>query len=304
MAIDDATVKKNWTAGTFGSAQDTRVAHLLRKVVYSPLTMLECIPAFRKWRAPFLLDVEADGYALFERTQGLHGGSMESSIPIIRKWCRSISRSRVLILACGQGREISRWKKEGVGSIVGQELLDFSKDWRPMIDQNTSLVRSYIEQIPFKDQTFDIVFTRAVLEHLSRFEDCVREMYRVMRTDGLIWADFGPLWYTYGGPHDPNITYEQVTLSDDALAARFTPGSEGELYWLNGMFSRLRLSEYREILSKYFNIRRWHVGISGPGMRYRRAHPETWTKLCRLQSEADLLLWAVYFLGAKRSDVK
>lgn len=300
MENQTAAIKKSWIGGRFGSAEDNCFVHILRKAAYSPLILLEKLPAFRKWRAPFLKQVEADGYALFERTQGLHGGSIESAISIIRQWSRPLSTLRVLSLACGQGRELSRWKKENARYVVGQDFLDFSRDWEPLIDDKTAAVRSEIEQLPFYDDAFDVVFTKAVFEHLGRFEICIREIHRVMRADALIWADFGPLWYTYGGPHDNNIAYEQVILGDAELAGRFSHGSEGELYWLNGMFSRLRVSEYRAILSKYFEIRRWHVGISGSGMRYRRENPDEWKKLCQRESEADLLVWAVYFLGAKK----
>jgi len=274
--------------------------HHIRKVVYSPLIALERIPAFRKWFAPFLTDVVADRYALFERTQGLHGGSIESAISFLRQHShRRFEDCKLLILGCGQAREIERWMKERVGYIVGQEYLDFSSDWKRLPGMNQAMVRSDIEHLPLSEGSVDLVFAKAVFEHLGNFKACIKEIHRAMRAGALIWADFGPLWYTYGGPHDDNIGYEQVILTDVELSKRFRPGSEGELYWKNGMFSRLRLSEYRSTLEKYFVMRQWGIGISTAGLRFKKAHPERWRDLCRTESEADLLVWAVYFLGQK-----
>jgi hypothetical protein len=275
--------------------------HMIRRVVYSPLIALEQIPAFRNWFAPFLADVIADRYALFERSQGLHGGSIESAISFLRTHGhRRFEDCRLLILGCGQGREIDRWMKERVGYIVGQEYLDFSSDWKGLSGTNQAVVRSNIEALPFPECTFDLVFAKAVFEHLGSFETCIREIHRTMRAGALIWADFGPLWYTYGGPHDDNIGYEQVVLSDAELSTRFRPGGEGDLYWRNGMFSRLRVGEYRSVLERYFEIRHWGIGISTRGLRFKKANPDRWRELCRKESEADLLVWAVYFLGQKR----
>lgn len=299
MSCQTQSVKQWSGGGTFGSVGNNRLTHVIRKIAYSPLLAMERIPSFRNWRAPFLKTVNANHYALFERTQGLHGASIDSAILFIRRCGQRLEHSRLLILGCGQGREIDRWMKEKVGYVVGQEYLDFSSDWKQLSGKNRAVVRSDIEALPFPDGTFDLVFSKAVFEHLGRFEACIAEVCRTMRSGGAIWADFGPLWYTFGGPHEEAIGYDQVLLSDTEIATRFRPGSEAELYWHNGMFSRLRVSEYRSILEKYFAIRHWGIGISSRGLRFKKAYPERWRELCRRQSEADLLIWAVYFLGEK-----
>lgn len=43
--------------------------------------------------------------------------------------------------------------------------------------------------IPFADETFDAIVIQAVLEHVVHPEQCVAEMHRVLKTDGLIYCE-------------------------------------------------------------------------------------------------------------------
>jgi SAM-dependent methyltransferase len=79
------------------------------------------------------------------------------------------------------------------------------------------VVEEFSERLPFADQTFDVVFARAVLHHMRDLELAVCEMYRVLRPGGVIVAarehviskesDLGkfldrhPLHHLYGGEH-------------------------------------------------------------------------------------------------------
>lgn len=43
--------------------------------------------------------------------------------------------------------------------------------------------------IPFKEETFDCVIVQAVLEHVVDPQRCVKEIYRVLRPDGYVYAE-------------------------------------------------------------------------------------------------------------------
>lgn len=90
--------------------------------------------------------------------------------------------------------------------------------------------------IPFEDDSFDAVFSQAMLEHLQRPEDALKEMHRVLRAGGVIGlragtADglvFGPmtsalelggrvfrgLWRHNGG--DPEFARQQLRVVCEA----------------------------------------------------------------------------------------
>jgi SAM-dependent methyltransferase len=77
------------------------------------------------------------------------------------------------------------------------------------------VVEEFSERLPFADQTFDVVFARAVLHHTSDLELACSEMHRVLRPGGVLIAarehvisketdlgqflDSHPLHHLYGG---------------------------------------------------------------------------------------------------------
>jgi SAM-dependent methyltransferase len=87
--------------------------------------------------------------------------------------------------------------------------------------QNTGLainvVEDVSERLPFTDASFDVVFARAVLHHMTNIEEACREIYRVLKPGGIAIAarehvisrdsdlqkflDQHPLHRLYGGEH-------------------------------------------------------------------------------------------------------
>ncbi|MDR6304574.1 SAM-dependent methyltransferase [Nitrobacter vulgaris] len=79
------------------------------------------------------------------------------------------------------------------------------------------VVEEFSERLPFDDDTFDVVFARAVLHHTRDLDAACREMFRVLRSGGIFIAarehviskeaDLGrfleqhPLHHLYGGEH-------------------------------------------------------------------------------------------------------
>lgn len=56
--------------------------------------------------------------------------------------------------------------------------------------------------LPFKDGVFDAVIAQAVLEHVADPVICVSEMYRVLRSNGLVYAETPFLQPVHGRPYD------------------------------------------------------------------------------------------------------
>ena len=79
------------------------------------------------------------------------------------------------------------------------------------------VVQEFSERLPFADETFDVVFARAVLHHTRDLDVACREMFRVLRPGGVLIAarehvisresDLQqfllqhPLHHLYGGEH-------------------------------------------------------------------------------------------------------
>jgi SAM-dependent methyltransferase len=56
--------------------------------------------------------------------------------------------------------------------------------------------------LPFADETFDAVVVQAVLEHVVDPSRCVQEIHRVLRSDGLVYAETPFMQQVHGGKYD------------------------------------------------------------------------------------------------------
>ena len=60
------------------------------------------------------------------------------------------------------------------------------------------------EEMPWRDDYFDFVFSLNVFEHVSRPERVLAEIYRVLRPGGRALLQFSPLYYCDSGSHLPS----------------------------------------------------------------------------------------------------
>jgi SAM-dependent methyltransferase len=99
-----------------------------------------------------------------------------------------------LVLDCGAGNRPSTWP-----NIVNLEIVAY-----PSTD-----VLAVNESLPFEDDTFAMVVSCAVLEHVKDPFAAAREMIRVTRPGGVIYADIPFLQPFHGYPsHYYNMTLE------------------------------------------------------------------------------------------------
>jgi SAM-dependent methyltransferase len=79
-------------------------------------------------------------------------------------------------------------------------------------------------RIPFADETFDLVISEAVLEHVPDPRGVVSEMIRVLQPGGQLYVDVPFLQGFHADPHD----YQRYTLPGlDVLLAGFEPLAKG-----------------------------------------------------------------------------
>jgi demethylmenaquinone methyltransferase/2-methoxy-6-polyprenyl-1,4-benzoquinol methylase len=151
--------------------------------------------AQRATKVRLLFDRIASRYDLINDLQsfGLH-----------RLWKRKVVRlanpqpgDRALDLCCGTGDLASRLQQAGA-KVVG---LDFSSEMlnhavRRLSSGNVCFVRGDAQQLPFQNDSFDIVTIGYGLRNLADWEQGLTEMTRVLRPGGRIVAlEFGrPDW--------------------------------------------------------------------------------------------------------------
>jgi ubiquinone/menaquinone biosynthesis C-methylase UbiE len=104
----------------------------------------------------------------------------------------NLNKARVLDQGCGGGRYTTAWKLLGVREAIG---LDFSEigliDARNRINaaglNDVSFVHGSVLEMPFEDESFDIVYSNGVLHHTENWKKGIEEQLRVMKKGGWGW---------------------------------------------------------------------------------------------------------------------
>jgi ubiquinone/menaquinone biosynthesis C-methylase UbiE len=104
---------------------------------------------------------------------------------------------RILELGCGNG---DMWKDniKNIGNDSNLILSDFSEGMveevkkKYEIFENVSVQQINIEEIPYKENSFDIVIANMMLYHVPNLDKALSEVARVLKTNGTFYsATFG-----------------------------------------------------------------------------------------------------------------
>lgn len=144
---------------------------------------------------------------------------------------------RALELGCGTGIFLEKVAMSGAslhGIDLSQDLLERAAE-RVRTLSNVRLHRGNAEQLPFPDETFDVVYGSSILHHLDP-EAALREVFRVLRRGGrFVFAE-------------PNILNPQVILMFHVLPRGPQSGvSPDEMafsrFWAKGTLHRIGFAE-------------------------------------------------------------
>jgi len=100
--------------------------------------------------------------------------------------------SHILDCGCGPGSipiGLAQWAPDGqtVGIDLGPEQLDGARALaRDLGLKNVTFRQGDIFDLPFEDDSFDVVFSQTVLYHIANTEKALAEIKRVLRPGGLV----------------------------------------------------------------------------------------------------------------------
>jgi ubiquinone/menaquinone biosynthesis C-methylase UbiE len=219
---------------------------------------------------------------------------------------------RVLVPGCYQGGDdVQRWLRRGVERVDGIDLNNLATRWAVIIPQ---LERHYrrtvrfqqapLERLPLNDESFDVVATRAVLEHVQNLDAITSETARVLKPGGLAWHCFGPLYWCFGGDHCIDAYgsadgYNHLLLPESEYQARirsqvfFDQQIDPNLpFWaLRNQFSFAFAREYLAKFKEHFQIRHVVAKLSAPSLDFRQVWPDQWRQLREAGlAEEDLII--------------
>ncbi len=119
-----------------------------------------------------------------ERHHGYHAMIDELELEVLRPLAQD---KEVLEVGCGTGL-LMQGLKNHARSISGIDLS--SGMLRHARERGHEVVQSNATRIPFKDESFDLVYSYKVLAHIPQIEQALAEMSRVLKPGGFLVAEF------------------------------------------------------------------------------------------------------------------
>jgi ubiquinone/menaquinone biosynthesis C-methylase UbiE len=91
--------------------------------------------------------------------------------------------NKIIDLGCGNGNHVVFFAEQGFevsGIDISEEAIEIAKAWLKKRNLEATLMAGDIETIPYPDQSFDVVLSHAVLDHVS-FEKAKKVMEEIKR---------------------------------------------------------------------------------------------------------------------------
>lgn len=112
--------------------------------------------------------------------QGLKDKSIEKDNALLDTLLEYNPSAKFLDVGCGDGRRTQRWARcIGTSDVVGVDVKDFGVPFR--------LIRWDVDKgLPFRDESFDVVVTHHVVEHVSGTDLFISEIHRVLKEGGYL----------------------------------------------------------------------------------------------------------------------
>jgi len=104
-----------------------------------------------------------------------------------------LSKPRILII----GGSV---EGKGIRSLTGDNLFDIIEG-DVSFGPKTKIVFD-AHNIPFAENVFDLVICQAVLEHVIKPAECVKEIYRVLKEHGMVYVETPFMQQVHGGAFD------------------------------------------------------------------------------------------------------
>jgi ubiquinone/menaquinone biosynthesis C-methylase UbiE len=111
--------------------------------------------------------------------------------PAIYSLLPNLNAKNTLSLGCGSGEDVSYLKKQGatrsVGIDISAELLKIARSNH----RDCDFIQVDMENLPFKNAEFDLVFSSFALHYLPTYKKVFKESYRVLKPGGILLFSVG-----------------------------------------------------------------------------------------------------------------
>jgi len=171
-----------------------------------------------------------------------------SRTPYYGMWNFDMKDKHVLDVGCGFGTDLIRARDLGAicyGIDASEEFINMARNKLPV----ASLRVGFMENLPYKDEQFDVVMSRYVIQTSPDVPKCLDEMVRVLKTDGtLIYLTVDPI-RTFVEKGENSDYFEQRITRSIFFGGNFStmePTHTFEKYLNSEFFNRCHLTGFRE----------------------------------------------------------
>jgi SAM-dependent methyltransferase len=110
----------------------------------------------------------------------------------------SLNGGRVLEIASEGNAAAERLLELGADIVVCSNIVE---DAQVVKSDRISYIKADATNTGFDSSSFDMVFGRAVLEHISSISSLKAEVTRILKPGGVFYLDGAPMWYSPSGHH-------------------------------------------------------------------------------------------------------
>jgi ubiquinone/menaquinone biosynthesis C-methylase UbiE len=121
---------------------------------------------------------------------------------------------KMLEPGCGRGEFLNNFKELGL-DVVGVDISPEARDYDNGLEVKLCDIEN--EKLPFKDATFDIIYSKSFIEHLYYPERYLKEAYRVLKPGGLLLTlvpDWESNYKTYFDDFTHRTPFTNIALED------------------------------------------------------------------------------------------
>jgi len=120
-----------------------------------------------------------------KRGQGYHQMIDDMEISILNRYLNKTDK--VLELGCGTGlilKEVNKSVSKAIGIDLSEKMLEKAKK------RGLEVYHAEASNMPFEDNTFDLVYSYKVLAHIEAIEKTLHEIKRVLKPNGVAVLEF------------------------------------------------------------------------------------------------------------------
>lgn len=290
-----------------------KAKRIIRQYFYPYIVRKESIKTENQF--PSIKDIGFDELFLGQR-----GNDYEAHRRRINRF-KSIKDTTVLIVGIGTGKDLESWLKFKPKKIIAVDYFEYGTAWKirkeyyqKRYDTSIEFLQADIINLQLiGDESIDIIGSDAVLEHINPMREALHELYRILKKDGLLYSNFGPLWYSWGGDHisgaDDFINgYNHIRLPKDEYNKYLEnfgdfehSEHDGRTWILNNLFSYLKPQEYLTQLENAKFQKLYVSSIIDPkAIRYKNEFPDIFSHLSRQYGEENLCISGMTILYVKK----